>query len=94
MDHCWNLQVLAFWDWKAFLRRGPIQNRKLALVGIIPNQRATRIRKTLGSIPGGAVLCFSSDLAVSSSIFVGDERVENLIRGPIQFQSEVERKAY
>ena len=64
--------------------------RKLALVGIIPNQilfsfssdkdrrtdsrirrktpsfgfvaqwleRATRIRKTLGSIPGGAALCF------------------------------------
>ena len=39
--------------------------RKLALVGIIPNQisslsapTATRIRKTLGLIPGGAALCF------------------------------------
>ena len=33
-------------------------------------------------IPGGAALCFffSSDLTVSSSIFVGAERVENLIR--------------
>ena len=59
---------------------------KLALVGIIPNQilisfreHATRIRKTLGSIPGGAALCFSSDLIDSSSIFVGAEREENLI---------------
>ena len=44
-------------------------------------ERATRIRKTLGSIPGGAALFFffSSDPAVSSSIFVGAERVDNLI---------------
>ena len=41
---------------------------------------ATRIRKTLGLIPGGAALCFSSDPAVSFSIFVGAEREENLIR--------------
>ena len=43
-------------------------------------ERATRIRKTLGSIPGGGALCFffSSDPAVSSSIFVGAEREENL----------------
>ena len=40
----------------------------------------TRIRKTLGSIPGGAALRFSSDPAVSSSIFVGAERQENLMR--------------
>ena len=36
--------------------------RKLALVGIIPikfsSLSSTRIRKTLGSIPGGAALCF------------------------------------
>ena len=43
-------------------------------------ERATRNRMTLGSIPGGAALCFfSSDPAVSSSIFVGAEREENLI---------------
>ena len=39
-------------------------------------ERATRIGKILGSIPGGAAL---SDPAVSSSIFVGAEREENLI---------------
>ena len=42
------------------------------------------IRKTLGSIPGGTAPCFffSSDPApaVSSSIFVGAEREEDLIR--------------
>ena len=44
-------------------------------------ERATRIRKILGSIPGGAALYFFlSDPAVSSSIFVGAEREENLIR--------------
>ena len=43
-------------------------------------ERATRIRKTLDSIPGGAALCFSSDPAVTFSIFVGVEREENLIR--------------
>ena len=47
----------------AWHRSGTGRNRKLALVGIIPNQlfsleRATRIRKTLGSIPGGAALWF------------------------------------
>ena len=53
--------------------------RKLALVGIIP--RATRMRKTLGSIPGGAALWSSSDPAVNSSIFVEAEWEEKLIRG-------------
>ena len=43
-------------------------------------ERATRIRKALGSIPSGAALFFSSDPAVSSSIFVGAEREESLIR--------------
>ena len=33
-------------------------------------ERATRIRKTLGSIPGWAALCFSSDPAVSLSISI------------------------
>ena len=44
-------------------------------------KHATTIRKTLGSIPGAAALYFffSSDPAVSSSIFVGAEREENLI---------------
>ena len=48
-------------------------------------KQATRFRKTLSSIPGGAVLCFffvfvfSSDRAVSSSIFEGANREENLI---------------
>ena len=48
-------------------------------------ERATRIRKTLGLIPGGAALCFSSDPAVSSSIFVGAEREESLIPALIFF---------
>ena len=42
-------------------------NRKLALVGIIPNQILRCV--------------FSSDPAVSSSIFVGAEREENLTNG-------------
>ena len=48
-------------------------------------ERATRIRKTLGLIPGGAALCFSSDPAVSSSIFVGAEREKSLIPSLIFF---------
>ena len=40
-------------------------------------RRATTIRKTLGSIPSGAALCFSSDPASSSPTFVGAERKEN-----------------
>ena len=47
-------------------------------------EHATRIRKTLGSIPGGAAL-FLSDPAVSSSIFVRAEREENLIRCCLTF---------
>ena len=43
-------------------------------------ERATGIRKTLGSIPGGDALCFSPDPAVSSSIFGGAEREASLIR--------------
>ena len=40
-------------------------------------ERATRIGKTLGSIPGGLRCVFSSEPAVSSSIFVGAERGDN-----------------
>ena len=40
----------------------------------------TGVRNTLASIPGGAALCFSSDPAVSSSIFVGAEGEETLNR--------------
>ena len=45
-------------------------------------ERATRIRKTLAWVrfPAGLRCVFSSDPAVSSSIFVGAEREENLIR--------------
>ena len=77
-----------------------VYNRKLALVGIIPNQlfsrkftrssrcgfvaqwleRATRVHKSLASIPGGAALFFSSDPDASSSSFVGAEREEKLMR--------------
>ena len=42
-------------------------------------ERATRIRKILGAIPAGLRCVFSSDPAVSSSIFVGAEREKNLI---------------
>ena len=79
-------------------------NRKFALVGIIPNQlfsfssdkdrleRATRFRKILGSIPGGAALCFfSSDPAVSSSIFVGAEREELIRNDPDKSEFTLER---
>ena len=46
------------------------------------HHEVTRIARVyMGSIPGGAAPClFSSDPAVSSSIFVGAEREENLIR--------------
>ena len=51
-------------------------NRNLGLVGIIPNQ----ILFSSLSAPTKIERCvFSSDPAVSSSIFVGAEREENLI---------------
>ena len=54
-------------------------------------ERATRFRKILGSIPGGAALCFfSSDPAVSSSIFVGAEREELIRNDPDKSEFTIE----
>ena len=53
-------------------------------------ERATRFRKILGSIPGGAALFFSSDPAVSSSIFVGAEREELIRNDPDKSEFTIE----
>ena len=63
-------------------------NRKLALVGIIPRRilfsfssdKDQRPWQACVRIPAGLRCVLSSDPAVSSSIFVGAEREENLIR--------------
>ena len=85
--YCWDMgNCTCWWGWRAWevtywwgqvWKNAFFFCHKLALVGIIPNQilfsfssdkdwrTDSRIRRT--------ALCFSSDLAVSSSIFVGAE---------------------
>ena len=70
-------------------------NRKFALVGIIPNQlfsfssdkdrRTDRVR-----FPAGLRCVFSSDPAVSSSIFVGAEREELIRNDPDKSEFTIE----
>ena len=55
-------------------------NRKLALVGIIPIKFSSLSAPTkIEELTADSRCVFSSDPAVSSSIFVGAEREENLI---------------
>ena len=72
-------------------------NRKLALVGIIPNQNlfsfsSDKDRRPWVRFPAGLRCVFSSDPAVSSSIFVGAEREENLFEHKKYFKASRQTK--
>ena len=63
-------------------RENELTYRKLALVAIIPNSLLFQLRqrqKNWQPDQVGQHCVFSSDLAVSSSIFVGAEREENWV---------------